>query len=269
MNKYFTIGEISSLLHLSSHTLRYYDKIGLLKPMVTNSSNGYRMYAYEQIFSIERIKYLQHIGFNLDEIREIFHDESTETLYRKLDDRKKYIESEISRLESQKKAVENYQQYFNHVYSKIKMNIPYIAHFNERWIVQDKYSPQEKLLGTAGMRLTAKKSRPEYSVLDFQRQIGLMLDCRDFFKGIVSPYSYFMFIDHKPENELPDIFNIPAGDYLCFRTKLFCEGNLIPKLSDYLEADTDSIVLACELDTEMNDDSDSWLHSTFEVQILI
>ena len=49
MKEYFSIGEISHLLGLSSHTLRYYDKIGLLQPASVNEQTGYRFYAYHQL----------------------------------------------------------------------------------------------------------------------------------------------------------------------------------------------------------------------------
>ena len=59
MKESFTIGEISSLLGLTSHTLRYYDKIGLIRPAETNAQTGYRKYSYEQVFALERIRYLR------------------------------------------------------------------------------------------------------------------------------------------------------------------------------------------------------------------
>ena len=67
--KYYYIGEVSSLLDISTQTLRYYDKIGLVRPAKVNEQNGYRQYTYDQIHYIERIKYLQNLGLPLTEIR--------------------------------------------------------------------------------------------------------------------------------------------------------------------------------------------------------
>lgn len=67
--KYYYIGEVSSLLDISTQTLRYYDKIGLVRPAKVNEQNGYRQYTYDQIHYIERIKYLQKLGLPLTEIR--------------------------------------------------------------------------------------------------------------------------------------------------------------------------------------------------------
>ena len=62
--KYYYIGEVSSLLDISTQTLRYYDKIGLCRPAKVNEQNGYRQYTYDQIHYIERIKYLQKLGLS-------------------------------------------------------------------------------------------------------------------------------------------------------------------------------------------------------------
>ena len=42
-NMKLSIGEVARLFNISKDTLRYYDKIGILKPEV-NKENGYRFY---------------------------------------------------------------------------------------------------------------------------------------------------------------------------------------------------------------------------------
>ena len=71
MKEHFTIGEISALTGLSSHALRYYDKIGLVRPEAVNDQTGYRLYSYLQLFTLDWIRHLQLLGFKLDQIREL------------------------------------------------------------------------------------------------------------------------------------------------------------------------------------------------------
>ena len=47
MKEYYSIGEMARLNFISPHTLRYYDKIDLLKPSHINEENGYRYYNYK------------------------------------------------------------------------------------------------------------------------------------------------------------------------------------------------------------------------------
>ena len=42
MKKYFTIGEISKMKGVGIKSLRYYDKVGVLKPAYINQETGYR-----------------------------------------------------------------------------------------------------------------------------------------------------------------------------------------------------------------------------------
>ncbi len=51
-----SIGEVARLFNISKDTLRYYDKIGILKPEV-NKENGYRFYD---------IRHLEQLGLILE-----------------------------------------------------------------------------------------------------------------------------------------------------------------------------------------------------------
>lgn len=63
------IGEFASLTGVSKDTIRYYEKIELLKPTIINS---YRHYTDEDILSIQAIIKLKQNGFSLQEIKLLF-----------------------------------------------------------------------------------------------------------------------------------------------------------------------------------------------------
>lgn len=44
MKSKFIIGDMAKIHNVSTQTLRYYDKIGLLNPKVVDKNNGYRYY---------------------------------------------------------------------------------------------------------------------------------------------------------------------------------------------------------------------------------
>lgn len=70
MRKLVNIGEFSFLTGVSSHTLRYYEKKGLIKPH-TIDSNGYRLYSYHNYIEIVNILLLKDLGKSLEEIKEL------------------------------------------------------------------------------------------------------------------------------------------------------------------------------------------------------
>lgn len=62
------IGDLSKISRVSVKTLRYYDEIGLLKPVAVDPSTGYRLYEYRQLLALHRILALKDLGFSLEEI---------------------------------------------------------------------------------------------------------------------------------------------------------------------------------------------------------
>jgi len=62
------IGDFSNLSRVPVKTLRYYDEVGLLKPVHVDNFTGYRYYEYEQIPRLNRILALKDLGFSLEQI---------------------------------------------------------------------------------------------------------------------------------------------------------------------------------------------------------
>jgi len=65
------IGDFSKLSRVSIRMLRYYDNIGLLKPIEIDPYTGYRYYSENQLPACGRITALKDMGFGLAAIGEI------------------------------------------------------------------------------------------------------------------------------------------------------------------------------------------------------
>ncbi len=70
----FKIGEFSKLCQVTVKTLRHYEQIGLLIPFEVDEWTGYRYYDIGQLRKMTRIIYLKNLGFNLEEITELFEN---------------------------------------------------------------------------------------------------------------------------------------------------------------------------------------------------
>ena len=66
----YTITKLAKLACISSRTLRYYDEIGLLKPLNINSS-GYRIYGEKELKRLQQILFLRQFGLELTAISQI------------------------------------------------------------------------------------------------------------------------------------------------------------------------------------------------------
>jgi DNA-binding transcriptional MerR regulator len=62
------IGEFSKLVQVPVATLRYYDQVGLLKPIEVDRFTGYRYYSASQLPRLHRILALKGLGFSLEQI---------------------------------------------------------------------------------------------------------------------------------------------------------------------------------------------------------
>ena len=92
----FTVGEFSRLARVSKRLLRYYDEIGLLKPIHTDKFTGYRYYGAEQMPRLNRILALKDLGLSLDQIQRLLNDQiSTEEMQGMLLLKKAEIEQQV------------------------------------------------------------------------------------------------------------------------------------------------------------------------------
>ena len=64
------IGEIAKRLAVSTDTLRYYEKQGILTSSL-RSSSGYRLYTKHDIAQLEFVLRAKKVGFTLNEIKEL------------------------------------------------------------------------------------------------------------------------------------------------------------------------------------------------------
>jgi DNA-binding transcriptional MerR regulator len=69
------IGDFSKLSRVPVKTLRYYDEVGLLKPLEVDALTGYRLYEFSQLSTLHRILALKDLGFSLEEIGRLLGDD--------------------------------------------------------------------------------------------------------------------------------------------------------------------------------------------------
>lgn len=65
-----TIGQLARHLGVGASTLRYYERVGLLKPL-TRTAAGYRLYGRDAATRLRFIRRAQDLGFSLDEIAQL------------------------------------------------------------------------------------------------------------------------------------------------------------------------------------------------------
>jgi MerR family copper efflux transcriptional regulator len=99
------IGELSQKTNLSRHTIRFYEKLGLIEvPQKSRRENNYKEYPEEVLRQIEAIQQIKAKGFTLKEAKGIIHLISTGTL--DAERGRKYIHHKISLVDKQIRQLE-------------------------------------------------------------------------------------------------------------------------------------------------------------------
>ena len=103
MNKY-SISQTAKILCLPKDTLRYYDKIGLVKPQ--RGKNKYRYYTDMDLLLMQYVEVMKSAGLSLKEISAILHD----TLEHTDESRKNVLDILKNRLKELRNKILFYQE---------------------------------------------------------------------------------------------------------------------------------------------------------------
>lgn len=99
----YSIKEAAEIMNVSTATLRYYDKEGLL-PFIQRKDSGYRIFSESDITMLRVIECLKKTGMSLKDIRQFAKwcqegDNSLEERYNMFLERKNVVEQQMAELQ--------------------------------------------------------------------------------------------------------------------------------------------------------------------------
>jgi DNA-binding transcriptional MerR regulator len=103
MKKGYLVKEFAELTKVTVRTLRFYDRIGLLKPGF-RKPNGYRVYADEDLLRLQQIVTLKFMGFSLSGIGELLNRKGF-LVAKSLRVQAEAVRDEIARLQQASRAL--------------------------------------------------------------------------------------------------------------------------------------------------------------------
>ena len=106
------IKKVSEQLGISSDTIRYYERIGLV-PAISRDKNGVRNFTDIDIQRLDFIKCMRHAGLSIESLHEYMH------LYSLNDDRtilarKRILEEEAEKLDERIASLQETRAYLQH-----------------------------------------------------------------------------------------------------------------------------------------------------------
>ena len=110
-SKQLTISEVAEQTELSAHTLRYYERIGLMTP-IAKGNRGHRRYDQEDLEWIVLIKRLRSTGMSVKDMQHFANlvRRGDETI----SERRKLLEQHQATLRAQLEDIEQTLELLNH-----------------------------------------------------------------------------------------------------------------------------------------------------------
>ncbi len=128
-----SIGEFSKIANVHIKSLRYYDKLGVLKPIYVDPKTNYRYYSYQQLGVLDAISTCIDVGIPLKEFSKFMSDDKKTIYYDKLLEQGKILaEKKINEIKNSINKMEYYQ---NKIESSTRYKDKYIEEFKkERYL---------------------------------------------------------------------------------------------------------------------------------------
>lgn len=111
----YSIRALSELAGVSTRTLRYYDEIGLLKPLYVAES-GYRFYGDREVTRLQQILFYRERGFELKTIQQILASDNFNIM--------NALEEHLLELEQQRNRIDSLILTVKHTILSMKGNYP-------------------------------------------------------------------------------------------------------------------------------------------------
>jgi DNA-binding transcriptional MerR regulator/predicted transcriptional regulator YdeE len=213
MKNRFKIGEMSKLHKVPVKTLRYYDEIGLFKPIEIEEDSGYRYYSTEQFEQLNTINYLKFLGFSLKEIQTHLEKRDAGCFLDLLKKQKQITDDTIIRLQT---ISNQFSKRINEIEQSLKVDTleePILKHISKRTIM----CIYKQVCSDAVLEIVLRKleNQANGNPSLFIGKVGLTVAQTNLEQGKFDEYcSVFIVCEEDvPESELTKHFK--AGDYAC------------------------------------------------------
>lgn len=210
MKNYYKIGEISNLYGIGVDSLRYYEKIGVLKPQ--RGENGYRLYNLKDIYKLNIIRDLRQLNFSMKQIKSYLADQSIENTLNLLQEEQEFIENQLKKLRSTEQIIHARMDKLLESY-KIHTGIFTVKTLPERRCIRlNANITRDEEVDFALKKLQRKHENIIYDIGN--QSIGASLSIEDIKRGVTGIFRYVFFILGKKTKEYD--FIMPAGQYISF-----------------------------------------------------
>ena len=207
MENYFKIGEISKLYGIGVDSLRYYEKIGILNPV--RSESGYRYYSIRDIWKLNTIRDLRGLGFGMAQIRDYLQNHTVDTTLSLLQKEQTAIGEKIQALEALRDNVTRRMDTIRQAQS-LPTEVIRLETYRERkcYAIDEGYSEEHEM--DVLIKRLMNLDRDRLYVVG-SNQIGTVIPRETVLETGETPYEAVFVIDGRGD------YTLPGGTYLTVR----------------------------------------------------
>ncbi|WP_223066101.1 MerR family transcriptional regulator [Paenibacillus caui] len=220
----YSIGQAAKICNISIQTLRYYNKIGLVKPGYTDKFTGYRYYSNFDVLYIKIVQDMKSLNFSLEEIKAAMKDDSLDNLLTKLEFKHRQTVTEIRQLEQIAASIAHRKGQIldlKELSSGLKELdvLVELKSYPARQVLSDRRRSASGMDASI-VRFTELYHKAEANGLTPGRLMTIYHENIMTFDRTDAELEYCISVDF-PENQAPDedLGVIPAGEYI---TALYC-----------------------------------------------
>ncbi|MCM1144181.1 MAG: MerR family transcriptional regulator [Blautia sp.] len=253
MTQYLSIGKVAKLKNVSIKSLRYYDKIGILKPAFINTETNYRYYTQEQLYLLDAITLCIKLGIPLRDLNNYVENNSLH-LQKLLYDGKSLAEERILEIHKCLEALQDALQHLSvSVNGTVKIPESKAGVMLPEGFYQSTYDSRTLLIVPLE-DMDTPKYYGQYILKLFvsAQQLGLNVSypsgvLHEYQKGSMTRY---MFLTINGDTLAPDVSpsakdvvrTLPAGDYICRRISTHMSGSVREEMKEVIQHDSFLIV---------------------------
>ncbi|BCJ93932.1 MerR family transcriptional regulator [Anaerocolumna cellulosilytica] len=210
MKDYYKINEISKLYGIGTDSLRYYEKVGVLKPR--RDKNDYRLYSLKDIYKLNVIRDLRQLGFSMQQIKEYLDCQSIDNTLQLLLKEQDVIHAQMKKLRITEQILRQRIRTLTKS-AQTPDSCFTVKSFPDRPCLQlNTHITRDEEMDFAVKKLHRKH---EHRIHDFGNQsIGAYVSAEDLKKGILGVFHSVFFILEEKTKEYD--FILPTGDYLSY-----------------------------------------------------
>lgn len=210
LKDYYKINEISKLYGIGVDSLRYYEKVGVLKPR--RDSNGYRLYSLKDIYKLNIIRDLRRLDFSMQQIKEYLDNLSIDNTLEMLENEQELIQRQMEKLRATRLSIRSRMDNLRMLSNVVTEEFT-VKTFQKRLCLR--LNAEITRDEETDFAIKKLQRRHEDKVHDLGNQlIGAIPSMEDLNQGVYGVFRSVFFILDRKAKEYD--FMLPEGQYLSF-----------------------------------------------------